>query len=84
MRVLQLISSSGLYGAERVLLELACFLNTGGNRCHVGALQAPGQDQVENHHLARDVPLILVGNKVRIYPMNTQNTQVLTLDVLCC
>jgi glycosyltransferase involved in cell wall biosynthesis len=36
--VLQLISSSGLYGAERVLLELACHLHEQGWASHVGAL----------------------------------------------
>lgn len=36
--VLQLISSSGLYGAERVLLELACHLREQGWASHVGAL----------------------------------------------
>jgi len=37
--ILQLVSSSGFYGAERVLLELALHLEREGWRSHVGALQ---------------------------------------------
>jgi len=38
MNVLQLISSSEMYGAERVLIELACHLRDNGEGVHVGAL----------------------------------------------
>jgi len=45
MRILQLISSSGLYGAERVVLELSCFLKqTEGVEVQVGAVTTRGSE----------------------------------------
>jgi glycosyltransferase involved in cell wall biosynthesis len=41
--ILQLISSSGLYGAERVLLELASYWRDLGWGSHVGVFRAPSQ-----------------------------------------
>lgn len=40
--VLQLISTSGFYGAERVLVELAAFLQQEGIPCRVAVLESPG------------------------------------------
>jgi len=51
--VLQLISSSGLYGAERVLLELASFLRDAGWRSIVGVLRGRDQRTVEVAEAAR-------------------------------
>jgi len=55
--VLQLISSSGLYGAERVLLELAQHLKQQGLASHVGALQHQGQSSVAVVRQARRLGL---------------------------
>ena len=39
---IQLISTGGIYGAERTLLELACYLQTQGWSSHVVALEGKG------------------------------------------
>ena len=43
---IQLVSTGGLYGAERALLELASYLNDQGWDSHVVALEGQGATQV--------------------------------------
>jgi glycosyltransferase involved in cell wall biosynthesis len=43
---LQLISSGGMYGAERVVIELATHLASRGWRSHVAAIESPGAGAV--------------------------------------
>ena len=61
MRVLQLISSSGLYGAERVLLELSCYLRDNGVEVHVGALEHEGAGRIAVLAEAEALGLATVG-----------------------
>jgi glycosyltransferase involved in cell wall biosynthesis len=55
--VLQLVSSAGFFGAERVLLELALDLRAQGWEVEVGALQAPGMERVDVVDRAREAGL---------------------------
>jgi glycosyltransferase involved in cell wall biosynthesis len=55
--ILQLISSAGLYGAERVLLELGCYLRDQGWRSHVCVLRGRDQARVEVAEEARRLGL---------------------------
>jgi len=56
-RVLQLVSSAGLFGAERVLLELSQHLSAQGWGVEVGALRAPGMERIAVVDRARELGL---------------------------
>jgi hypothetical protein len=55
--ILQLISSAGLYGAERVLLELGCYLRDQGWRSHLGVFRGRDQSHVDVADEARRLGL---------------------------
>jgi glycosyltransferase involved in cell wall biosynthesis len=58
--VLQLISTGGFYGAERVLVELACFLRERGWQPHVGVLTSPGAGELLAQASGRGLPTVEV------------------------
>jgi glycosyltransferase involved in cell wall biosynthesis len=58
--VLQLISTGGLYGAERVLLELARFLSERGWAPHVGVLSSPGAPALIAQASGHGLPTVVV------------------------
>jgi glycosyltransferase involved in cell wall biosynthesis len=57
MRILQLISSQGLYGAENVLLNLSTELNRQGHSCIVGAFQDSRKPNTEVTTRAQELGL---------------------------
>ncbi len=46
MNILHLISSGGMYGAERVVLDLACYSVSRGVRARVGVIESPGAEML--------------------------------------
>jgi glycosyltransferase involved in cell wall biosynthesis len=64
-RVMQLISSGGFYGAERVVIELSSHLAAQGWKSHVVVMDSPGADQLLQHAREANLPHIrLSGSKL--------------------
>jgi glycosyltransferase involved in cell wall biosynthesis len=67
----QLISSGGVYGAERVLLELASYLRDKGWRSHVVALEGEGARELVTLAAAQglDAEAFVVAGRMAFLPM---------------
>lgn len=69
-RVLQLISTSGFYGAERVLLELSLYLQDRGWDTTVGVLDSPGAEALLSRARALALPTIVFPG-AKVWPIRT-------------
>src|SRR5215469_3474892 len=53
MNILQIISSSGMYGAESVILNLSRALNACGHQCSIGVFANSSNPNLELHERAK-------------------------------
>jgi glycosyltransferase involved in cell wall biosynthesis len=60
LSIAQVISTGGLYGAERVLLELATYLQDEGYECRVAIIESPGAAKLFSEARARALPAVIV------------------------
>src|SRR5690242_11690102 len=68
MRVLHLIKSEGVYGAERILLYLAREQQRGGHDVHIGSIAAPGEPTPDLEATARQWQLPVLSLRVPRLP----------------